>query len=68
MVRQCRREVTKLREIIKQMQRARRSEYQRGYLRGRKTGLDAGRYGDTLPQSATYEELAAMSHRYPLEP
>lgn len=63
-VKQCRREVSKLREIIKQMQRARRADYQRGYLRGRQTGIDTGRYGDSLPASVSFEELRGMSHVY----
>jgi len=59
MVKQMRREVTKLREIIKQMQRADRRHYQRAYTR-RKT---VEKYHDAYPEISK-QELSTMNHRY----
>lgn len=63
MVKQCRKETTKLRMLIKQMQTAQRRDYTRGYQRGIKTGREQGRYGDTI-HSLTAQELSQISHRY----
>jgi hypothetical protein len=58
-VKQCRREVSKLREIIKQMQRAVNRAYGRHY-RERRT---LRKYADAWP-TITPQELATMNHAY----
>lgn len=59
MVKQMRREVTKLRGIIKQMQRVHRTRQQRDYL-ARRT---VRKYADAY-QPISSQELATMNHAY----
>lgn len=59
MVVQCRREVTKLREIIKQMKR--HYEYRR--QKNWKVRRTLRKYADAYPTAST-QELASMSHAY----
>lgn len=66
MVRQCRREVTKLREIIKQRQRTERMTYSKGYARGLKTGREARKYHDAFP-TISRQELAQINHAFDSE-
>ena len=63
MVRQCRREVTKLREIIKQMRRVKSNAYGRGYVAGTKHGITVAKYHDTVPDISG-QELAQINHAY----
>lgn len=63
MVLQCRREVTKLREIIKQMQRAKSNAYNRGFKAGKKHGIELSKYDGAYPV-ITPQELATMNHAY----
>jgi hypothetical protein len=58
-VRQCRREVTKLREIIKQMQRASNRAYGRSYKERR----TMRKYAAAWP-TITAQELSTMNHAY----
>lgn len=63
MVRQCRKEVTKLRDLIKKHMRTEHNAYQRGYKVGRKEKAIAHRYGDTVPE-VSGEEAAQISHAF----
>lgn len=63
MVNQCRREVTKLRELIKQVRRTKWNAYNRGYTAGKKHGLEVEKYHNTLPEISK-QELATMNHAY----
>ena len=58
-VKQCRREVTKLREIIKQMQRAHRYKYRRQWQQKR----TLKKYADAYPEISK-QELAQINHAY----
>jgi len=63
MVIQCRREVTKLREVIKQIRRTKWNGYNRGWTTGKKHGLELAKYADTMP-TISKQELATMSAAY----
>ena len=63
MVQQCRREVTKLREFIKQVRRTKWNSYNRGYAAGKKCGLTLAKYHDAYPRLSK-QELAAINHAY----
>jgi len=58
-VKQCRREVTKLREIIKQMQRAHRAKNHRQWQQKR----TLKKYADAYPEISK-QELASINHAY----
>ena len=62
-VKQCRREVTKLRELIKQVRRTKWNGYNRGYTAGKKHGLEVAKYHGTLPEISK-QEAAQISHAY----
>ncbi len=59
MIHQMRREVTKLREIIKQMQKSYRRDYQRAW----KLRKETRKYADVFPEISK-QEAATFSHAY----
>jgi hypothetical protein len=63
MVLQCRKEVTKLREMLKSVQRENRSRYATGYRAGKKHGLEQAKYADAYPVISK-QELAQINHAY----
>lgn len=66
MVKQCRREVSKLREIIKQMKLVKSEHYNAGYRAGLRQRRDAGKYVDAMP-TISRQELSEISHVYDTE-
>ena len=62
LVKQCRREVSKLREIIKKMQKENRRKYNQAWMMKR----TLRKYADAYPEISK-QELATMSHAYDTE-